>query len=352
MLQAFQKIKIGISTKDILSQLEAQPELWDNCTAREEHEGLSHKNTKTVYLRWAEGMDTASAFNDLNAIEKEDYSKVPAVADLLDNFVSIVRPTKLGRVIVVKLAAGESIGAHADEGPYADTYERFHLCLTSNPATTFYAKTGPDQGEMCQMRPGELYWFNHKLDHSVSNDGPEDRIHVIIDACVPEYRVDRPHKTVRTPCKKMEGISFGQESFSRVFNDGYKLFEAHWKEVSHYLDIPLDVSTESYLKTESTGSLLIYTARDQDETLVGYAFFIVKNNIRYMSSKQALQDIIYIDKKRRGFGTEFIGWCDDQLRIAGVQAVYHHVKEDHNWGGILKGLGYELIDHIYGRRLD
>lgn len=352
MLQAFQKIKIGMNTKELLGQLEAQPDLWGKCNLRQEHEGLSHKHTKTIYLRWAKQMDIKSVFSDLKAIPKEDYSKLPGIDGILASFMEAVRPTKLGRVIVVKLAAGESIAAHADEGPYADHYERFHLCLTANPETTFHVKTGSDEGETCQMRPGELYWFNHKLEHKVVNEGDQDRIHVIIDACVPEYKVSRPYKEVRSPSKKVEGITFGQESFSKVFSDGYALFEAHWKEVSHYQDILLEVSAESYLKLESSGGLIIYTARDKDGILIGYAFFMVKNNIRYMSSKQALQDIIYISKERRGFGTEFIGWCDEQLKAAGVQAVYHHVKKEHNWGRILEGLGYELVDHVYGRRLD
>jgi hypothetical protein len=31
------------------------------------------------------------------------------------------------------------------------------------------------------MRPGEAWWFNHRLMHSVVNNGTEDRVHLIID---------------------------------------------------------------------------------------------------------------------------------------------------------------------------
>jgi hypothetical protein len=100
------------------------------------------------------------------------------------------------------------------------------------------------------------------------------------------------------------------------------------------------------------GTLRTFTARDADGVLTGYCVFFVRHNIHYASSLQASQDVIYIDPERRGFGAEFILWCDQQLKEEGVQAVYHHVKQAHNFGPLLERFGYECVDLIYARRLD
>ena len=130
------------------------------------------------------------------------------------------------------------------------------------------------------------------------------------------------------------------------------LLQSHWREIAHYQDIPLDPDFTQYAALEDAGALRTYIARDAEGGMVGYAVFFVKANIHYKSSIQALQDILYIHPGSRGMGLRFIKWCDDQLRQEGVQVVYHHVKKEHNFGPALERFGYQLIDLIYGRRLD
>lgn len=132
------------------------------------------------------------------------------------------------------------------------------------------------------------------------------------------------------------------------------LFALHWGEVGFYKDIPLDVDFETYKMCENNGVLRIYSAREDDGKVIGYSFYFVKNNAHYKASLQANQDLIFIHPEKRGFGKQFIDWCDGELRKEGVQVVYHHVKakKELNFGPLLQRLGYELIDEIYGRRLD
>ena len=143
--------------------------------------------------------------------------------------------------------------------------------------------------------------------------------------------------------------------FSRETMDAYKeakpLLEAHYKEISHYQDIALKVDQNSYMALEKAGYLRIYVAR-VDGKMVGYAVFLIKRNIHYINSLQALQDVLYIDPGHRGKGLKFIAWCDDQLREESIQVVYHHVKLSHDFGKALERIGYERIETIYGRRLD
>lgn len=139
---------------------------------------------------------------------------------------------------------------------------------------------------------------------------------------------------------------------SELFHEVMPLLEKHYHEIAHYKDIDLDPDIEQYLKLEEIGAIRCFIARDELEVMVGYAVYFIRHNIHYKSSLQALQDVIYIDPERRGFGAQFILWCDEQLKAEGVQIVYHHVKNAHNFGPMLERLGYRLVDLIYTRRLD
>ncbi len=150
--------------------------------------------------------------------------------------------------------------------------------------------------------------------------------------------------------------SFQREKMTADFIEVMNpLAEKHYREIAHYQDIPLVPNWQLYMSLEKDGVLRLFTVRNELWDLVGYGIFVVKNNLHYWTSVQASQDVIFLDKSARGYntGAEFIAWCDEQLRIEGVQAVFHHVKAKANFGPkILEPLGYELIDMIYGRRLD
>ena len=67
------------------------------------------------------------------------------------------------------LDAGE-FGMMAD----ADYYDRMHYVVSGECDFTCGDET-------VHMRQGEAWWFNHRLMHSVVNNGAEDRVHLIID---------------------------------------------------------------------------------------------------------------------------------------------------------------------------
>lgn len=139
---------------------------------------------------------------------------------------------------------------------------------------------------------------------------------------------------------------------NELCDEVYPLLEAHWKEIAFYKDIPLKPDFTKYIQLSDSEHLLVYTARDNDtKELIGYAAFMVAYSLHYRTSKQAVQDVIYFKPERRGHGMVFIDWCDQQLKALGCQVVYHHVKDTHNFGPALKRVGYDLVDHIYGRRL-
>jgi GNAT superfamily N-acetyltransferase len=150
-------------------------------------------------------------------------------------------------------------------------------------------------------------------------------------------------------------VKYSRELFGDVIDEVMPLLEAHWREISANLDIPLDVDKAGYLALENAGMLRVFTARSEGRVsnpIVGYAVYFIKYNLHYKSSLQALQDVLFVHPDHRGSGGKLIMWADAQLRDEGVQVVYHHIKAAHNFGPVLERIGYKLVDLIYQRRLD
>lgn len=150
-------------------------------------------------------------------------------------------------------------------------------------------------------------------------------------------------------------MQFDREAMTHaLYEEMTPLLMKHYEEVAHFKDIPLDPDIDFYVKLEEGGYLRTYVARDEEDgKIIGYSVFILRRNPHYKGSLQASQDVIFIDPKRRGFGKEFILWCDDQLKKEGADVSYHHVKvkPELDFSPLLRKLGYQYIDAIYGRRL-
>lgn len=143
--------------------------------------------------------------------------------------------------------------------------------------------------------------------------------------------------------------AYARESMEQVIGEIKPLLEKHWREIAHYQDIPLDPDYAAYGRADAVGSLRIFTVRDEG-LLVGYAVFFI-GNLHYQSTKIATQDILFVLPEHRGLtGARLILYCDEQLQAEGAQAVYHHVKKAHDFGPLLKRMGYEAVDVVYGRR--
>jgi GNAT superfamily N-acetyltransferase len=100
---------------------------------------------------------------------------------------------------------------------------------------------------------------------------------------------------------------------------------------------------------------------------VGYVVYTVRFNPRYSTSLQAVQDILFVDRSRRGalIGKRLIEFSYDRLRAEGVQLVLQHckvspeikallaeMKDRKDVGKLFELMGHDLIDFIHAKRLD
>lgn len=186
-----------IDVRPLLAALDANPHLWGAITARQSTPGSPHADTRAIFLRWAREFSVESVFTDIEAHDTAYLNALPEARDLIKKVVDLVafpfegETFALGRVMLVDLKAGGSIEPHCDEGAYADHYERFHLCLDAEEGSVFMVQDRPGHGEYAFMRPGELWWFNHKKEHWALNESDHGRIHMIVDVVAPHFRRER-----------------------------------------------------------------------------------------------------------------------------------------------------------------
>lgn len=131
------------------------------------------------------------------------------------------------------------------------------------------------------------------------------------------------------------------------------LLEVHREEISAFKDMPLNPMTENYVTLYNMYMYKVYVARDEDNAIIGYAGYFVHPNYHYQDYIYATQDVVYVEKSKRGFmlGTRLLNYADEQLKEFGVAVVTHHVKVKQDFGVLLERIGYKWIEKIYMKRL-
>lgn len=149
-------------------------------------------------------------------------------------------------------------------------------------------------------------------------------------------------------------MQYKRESLAEVRAAGVeRLLERHWAEIAHFKDIPLSVDWAAYEAAEASGALRLFTAR-VDRQLVGYACYLVRAAPHYLSSVQAVQDVLFLapEYRKGGLGAELVLYSERELAGEGVQAIYQYSKVAHPMDALLTRLGYERIETTWAKRLD
>ena len=193
MRASFERLTTDLDVRPLLRSIESQPNLWREITARQDTPGSPHADTQAIFLRGPREQTLRAMFDDVEAIDYPALEKLPEARELIAACVAKAAGTKLARVIIAPLKPGGRVTPHADEGAYADTYERFHLVLQGDYGNMFHVDEPSDSfyWQTVMMRPGELWWFNHKRTHWVENRSMRERIHLIVDMSAPNYFVER-----------------------------------------------------------------------------------------------------------------------------------------------------------------
>jgi hypothetical protein len=114
----------------------------------------------------------------------------------------------------------------------------------------------------------------------------------------------------------------------------------------------LSVNWEMYEALERMGRLLVMTARDAQDGLVGYAAFTLTQYPHYSHVNVAYQDVVYMSPRHRGFTAgRFLLWTDEELKRHGVGVVHRnsHMAASHERS--LRRMGYMQHSVTYIKEL-
>lgn len=187
-MKYFQKISENNNLISALNVVQRHDDEWWNLdTVRTGFDGSPHAQADDILLRSCvtSGRSLMEMHGDLEATDRETLLYLPELKKVALDLMRFIGGTRLGRMVITRLRPGDKITPHADEGPYAAYYSRYHVVLQGLPGSVFHCGD-----EAVQMLTGEIWWFNHRVEHFVVNNSKDDRIHLIVDAHVDEQRAD------------------------------------------------------------------------------------------------------------------------------------------------------------------
>lgn len=161
--------------------------LRDDASRFAPHEWTGHFNTAIYAGDWS-GIALRAAKSSVTALypdpmatdyaDTENFARCSYVPEVLQAF-----QCETTSVRFLKLAAGAVINRHRDYKLGVEDGEcRVHIPVVTNPQVEFILAD-----ERVDMKEGEMWYLNVNNYHSVRNDGPTDRIHLVIDCVVNEW---------------------------------------------------------------------------------------------------------------------------------------------------------------------
>jgi len=117
----------------------------------------------------------------------------PTLAQVFAADVSFIDHNLL-RLQLARMTPGAAIKLHSDTGGWAQRSHRVHVPLVGNDDVRFTVKH-PSGEVLVPVDEGRVFELNNIYPHFVSNDGPHERIHLLIDYVenpIPKYKALRP----------------------------------------------------------------------------------------------------------------------------------------------------------------
>ncbi len=111
--------------------------------------------------------NNADQFQDTVVLNECGYFK-----EVVDTFLC-----KKEAIRLMNLPPGKIVNTHTDHNcGYEDGIFRLHIPIITNDSVEFILN-----GKVLKMKPGEVWYTNVNLPHSVTNKGETNRIHLVLD---------------------------------------------------------------------------------------------------------------------------------------------------------------------------
>lgn len=187
-MKHFMQLAAGVDVLPLLLAIQRRQDIWQEDSFLRNYPQGPFGEVETIFLRFPERhvlsdedlalykQNKLAGYDQHECIDYPAYKTLHEARPLIMNLMSRVQGERLGRVMINKINPGGRIYPHADTPEHANYYSRFHVVLQSAPGSDFRC-----YDEHVNMRQGEVWWFNNKLEHEVCNNSALGRIHMIVD---------------------------------------------------------------------------------------------------------------------------------------------------------------------------
>lgn len=192
-MNTFEQVAAGVDVMPLLFDLQRQ-DLWNKNPCRLSKRGPHHE-TQDIFLRYKDETPNREG-GDWSDFSKEHFpdwyeaiDRLPAARGLIFDLMARFCGEMLGGVFIYKVEPGKQIYKHTDNGWHPEYFDKFNVCLQSNPGAAFVY----DDSRMAQQA-GDVHWFRNDVPHSVVNGGETD--HVVMTVCM---RLDQGKRVPFSP---------------------------------------------------------------------------------------------------------------------------------------------------------
>lgn len=138
-----------------------------------------------------------------------------------------------------------------------------------------------------------------------------------------------------------------REEFSQLLYD-------HYIETRPYDEYVLNIDWDTYKKLYDSGVVEFFTARDEEERIVGYTLYMVHPSLHYKDKIYAVMDLIYIDPEHRGNGLalDLIKYSEEMLlEERDVDLITMSMKTSCPFEKLAEKVGYDKMEYFYTKQL-
>ena len=112
---------------------------------------------------------------------------------------------------------------------------------------------------------------------------------------------------------------------------------------------PLRMNWHAYITLNKQNHLLLFTARDDNDELVGFVMYHVHPHLHHMGTINASCDIlaVHVDERGKGVATTLMREAERVLKDNGVHFITHQFRTCYDTEPLFPKLGYRLIEQGY-----
>jgi mannose-6-phosphate isomerase-like protein (cupin superfamily) len=176
------KLAQGIDTAPLLLAIARQPKLWNRHRMRKDYAESPHAQMDDIWLRFndekpfKEKDDYTGISDQHDSVFYPEWHALPQARPIVFGLMTRVEGTRLGGILITRIPPGGRILPHVDDTWHVRHYNtKIYVVLQSNPQCV--NRVGD---ERVVMAPGDAWYFDNTKEHEVMNDGPNDRISLII----------------------------------------------------------------------------------------------------------------------------------------------------------------------------